>query len=1056
MRKLKQILITLLVLLVGFSILPNMQANAATNYVTASQSVNPSSILVGGETEVTLNLQGTPPVNVVRPNDVILIIDRSGSMGTEKMVNAKEAAKGFIDLMDLTKHQVGILDYSSNAYPGLSLTTDGVAAKSYIDKIVSGGGTNTAEAIAKAQELLANHRTDAQPVIVLLTDGDATVGGDGLSAYEYTLKKAQEAKEAGIVFYTIALLDAGIDPDTSGPNKLLKDMATTAHHHHFVLGSSGLSEIYAAIVREIGLASAYDVVVTETVADGFEIVPGSYDNNIPKPVVSGNTLTWNFLELKQDTLSFKFKVRQKSGGTNGIFPVTSSSSNIKYKDYTGVARTYGIPSINLEIKYPAPVITNVTPNKDSIAGGQKVIIDGQNFLPNPKVKFGGAYSSSVTYISDQQLEVIVPPGNQGNTTLTVINTDNQTVTADFAYYAQPEVSSLTPASGPMVGGTKLIISGKNFMNGVKIKVGDNYSTSVAYNSSIYLFAMTPPSTQPGTVDVTIENPDGTSVTVPDAFTYEVPPKMELLSITPSEGYTTGNELVTLTGKLFERTSQVYFGDTLASGFVYYSQDKIAVKTPAWTQEETVDVKVVNADGTVSTLTQAFNYVNPPGPKPPTVASVSPSNGPLEGGTVVYIDGSDFVSGAKVVWGGTELNASFVNATRLKVVSPAWTAAEKISLTVVNPDQQAVVVPDAFTYDPPVPKPAPTLKAVSPANGPLVGGTVIYVDGMNIDAKAKLYFVTGGQEVDLQASYVNSTRLKATTPAGSEPGPVDLKVVNPDEQSAVLAGGFTYDEPPVYPDPVITGISPNVGNMRGGYIVDIFGTDFQKDATVMFGSTPLTLAAYMGPTNVRIKVPASLTTGTVDVTLTNPDGKSSTLVNAFTYQEDIPNITGITPNKGPMAGGTTVYIDGTYFAPGLSVSMNNSSISYTYVSSSRIKLTTPAASTPGPVEIKITNPSGLSATTTYTYEAPPPTPAPIITSVSPASGPVSGGTTIYIDGRNLVSGAKINFNGVEYATTYVNSTRVKFKVPAAASAGLVTFYLINPDGQQSGTLNFEYK
>lgn len=1056
MRKLKQILITLLVFLVSFGVLPNMRASAAVNYVTASQSVNPSSILVGGETEVTLNLQGTPPVNVVRPNDVILIIDRSGSMGTEKMNNAKEAAKGFIDLMDLSKHEVGVLDYSSNAYPGLPLTTDATAAKAYIDKIASGGGTNTAEAITKAQAMLANHRTDAQPVIVLLTDGDATVGGDGLNAYDYTLKKAQEAKEAGIVFYTIALLDKGTDPETSGPNKLLKDMATTAHHHHFVLGSTGLAEIYAAIVKEIGLASAYDVVVTETVANGFEIVPGSYDNNIPKPTVSGNTLTWNFLELKQDTLSFKFKIRQKSGGTNGVFPITSSDSNVKYKDYTGAVRTYYIPTVNLEVKYPAPVITNVSPNKDAVTGGQKIVIDGQNFLPNPRVKFGGAYSTSVNYISSQQLEVIVPPGNQGNTTVTVINSDNQSATADFAYFAQPEVSSITPASGPMTGGTKLIISGKYFMNGVKVKVGENYSPSVTYNSSIYLFALTPPADQPGTVDVTIENPDGTSVTVPGAFTYEVPPKMELLGITPTEGYTTGNELVTLTGKLFEKTSQVYFGDTLASGFVYYSQDKIAVKTPAWAQEDTVDVKVVNADGTVSVLKQAFKYVNPPGPKPPTVTSVSPSNGPLAGGTTVYIDGSDFVSGAKVIWGGTELKATFVNATRLKIVTPAWTTPEKVSLTVVNPDQQTAVATDAFTYDPAPPKPAPTLKSVSPANGPLAGGTVIYVDGLNIDAQAKLYFVTGGLELDLRATYVNSTRLKATTPAGSAPGPVDLKVINPDEQSAVLPNGFSYDAPPVYPAPVVTSVNPNVGNMRGGYIIDIFGTDFQKDATVMFGSTPLPLAAFMSPTNVRVKVPASVAAGSVDVTLTNPDGKSSTLANAFTYQEDIPTISGLNPNKGPMAGGTVVYIDGAYFAPGLTVSMNNTDISYSFVSSSRIKLTTPPSAVPGSVEIKITNPSGLSATATFTYEAPPPTPAPVITAVSPASGPISGGTTIYIDGKNLLSGGKINFNGIEYSTAYVNSTRVKFVVPAAAAAGKVTFYLINPDGQQSGTLSFEYK
>ncbi|MCM3208584.1 IPT/TIG domain-containing protein [Paenibacillus illinoisensis] len=1056
MSRFRRFLSLLLVLMVGIGTYPMSTVQASSNYVTATKTVNPSSILVGEEAEVTLNIQGTPPVNVVKPNDVILVIDRSGSMGTEKMNNAKAAAKGFIDLMDLSKHRVGVVDYASDAFQGVPLTNDAGTAKSYIDKISAGGGTGTAPAIVKAQELLANHRPDAQPVMVLMTDGDASVGGDGLGAYDYTLKKAEEAKNAGIVFYTIALLDQNSNPDTSGPNKLLKDMATTSHHHHFVLGSTGLSEIYAAIVQEIGLDSAYDVVVKDIVPDNFEIVPGSYDNNIPKPTVSGNTLSWNFLELKKNTLSFTYKIRQKQDGTNGVFPVTNSGSKITYKDYTGANRSYNIPSVNIDIKNPAPIISNVTPNKDIISGGAKIVVEGKNFLPNPKVKIGGAYSTSVNWISSEQLEVIVPAGSQGNVQLTVYNTDNQSATADFAYYANPEISKLDPAFGPMTGGTKVAITGKYFMPGVKVKFGDSYSSNVTYNSSIYLFAQTPVSAQPGTVDVTVENPDGTQIILPSAFTYEVPPKMELTGVAPGEGYTTGNDTVTLTGKLFEKSSKVYFGDVEAQGFVYYSQDKITVKSPVWSQEATVDVKVVNTDGTESVLSQAFKYISPPPPNAPSITSINPSNGPLAGGTVVYIDGKDIVAGAKVLWGNVELNATLVTPTRLKIVTPTWTTPETISVSVVNPDLQIGKMDNAFTYDAPPKLPAPTLKSVSPSNGPLVGKTTIYVDGTNFNANTKLFFIIDGQEVDLNASYVNASRMKASTPAGVAPGAVDLKVLNPDDQSAVMPSAFTYDAPPVYPDPVITSISPNVGNMRGGYVIDIYGTDFQRDAVVMFGSTPLTLAAYMNSSNVRVKVPAAIATGKVDITLTNPDGKTSTLVGGFEYQDDIPTISGISPNVGPMAGGTTVYVDGSYFAQGLIVTMDNVEVGYTYVNSNRVKLTTPPRAIAGTVEVKITNPSGLSASTNYTYEAPPALPAPTITGVSPSSGPVAGGTTIYVDGRNIVSGGMINFNGVLYNSSYVNSTRIKFKVPAAASAGVVTFFIINPDGQQSGTLNFEYK
>lgn len=1055
MHKIKQFFVLLCVIAITLGIMPTMPVNAVADYVSAKTTVNPSEILVGEETEVTLNIQGTPPVSVVKPNDVILVIDRSGSMGTEKMNAAKQAAKGFIDLMDLSKHRVGIVDYS-DTISAFDLTTDASSIKAYVDTLRANGGTNTGDAIQEGVELLSNHRPEAQPVIVLLTDGEATGTGDGLDPFDYTLKKAGEAKDAKIVFYTIALLNTNDNPETSAPNILLKNMATTSHHHHFVLGSVGLAEIYAAIVQEIGLASAYDVVVTEHVNDNFEIVPGSYDNNIPKPTVNGNTLIWNFLELKKDNLTFTYKIRHKQSSKTGVFSVIKPTSNITYKDYTGSNRTYTIPSANIKVSYPAPIITSVTPEDGDVNGGEEVTIIGENFLENPLVRFGGAYSPSVTFVSDKELRAVTPKGTQGKVTLTVINSDNQSATADFNYYAQPEISGISPTSGTVAGGTNVEVNGRYFMRGVKVKFGDNYSPTVTYHSSIYLFAKTPEGVEPEAVDVTVENPDGTQVTLPKAFTYTPLPTVKLTSITPDKGYTTGKETVTLIGEVFKSTSKVYFGGLEATEVVYYSPTKLTAKTPP-AIEGVVDVKVVNTDGTESILPQAYEYVSPPPPPPPSVTSISPANGPLAGGTTVYIDGQNFVSGAKVKWGNdSELSTTFVNSKRIMIKTPAWTTPETVGFTVVNPDQQVGIFENAFTYDPPPKLPAPTVKALSPANGPLAGNTTIYVDGSGYNSNTKLYFVSGGQEIDLNATFISSTRMMFKTPAAQVPGPVDVKAVNLDQQTGSLVDGFTYNAPPVYPAPVITSLTPSTGNKRGNYLVDLMGTGFQRDAVVKFGSTQIPLTAFISSTNVRVTAPASDITGSVDVTIINPDGKSGTLAGGFTYQEDIPAITLISPNSGPMAGGTTVYVDGRYFSPGLTGTINNINIPVTYVNSTRVMFTTPAVTTSGSVEVRLTNPSGLSAQGTFTYEAPPVPPAPKLTGVSPTFGPIRGGEYIYIDGTGFVNGAKISFNGVVYDTTFVNARRLMFRTPANASAGIVSFSIINPDGQESGTLNFEYR
>ncbi len=320
-NKLRVLLLSMV--LIAYSLTPFSISYGASSNVTVEKTVNPDSIFVDEEAEITLSVKGTPPANFIVPNDVILIIDKSGSMkpdyapnnGEDKIANAKDAAKGFIDLMDMTKHRVGVVDFSADTTTNsFALTADAESAKTYIDGINANGGTATGHAIETAMELLNSKRDEAQPVIVLLTDGRATMPKNGpISAYEYAKQKAELAKNEQIVFYTIALLNVGENPNVSDPNLLLKEMATTAQHHHFVLGSIGLAEIYNKIVQEIGIASAYNVTLSDIVASEFEIVPDSYKDNIPQPLIEGNKLIWEFQELKDEELTFKYKIRHKEG-----------------------------------------------------------------------------------------------------------------------------------------------------------------------------------------------------------------------------------------------------------------------------------------------------------------------------------------------------------------------------------------------------------------------------------------------------------------------------------------------------------------------------------------------------------------------------------------------------------------------------------------------------------------------------------------------------------------------------------------------------------------------
>jgi uncharacterized protein YegL len=1045
----KSIKYLLAILLVLSSVLPVFDSvEASTNYVTANRTLEKSILTTNEEMEVTLNIQGTPPLNIVKPNDVVLIIDKSGSMTIDNRIHAaKDAAKGFVDLMDLTQHQVGIIDFSDSAKK-FNLNTDAASTKSYINTIQAGGGTNTGGAISEAITMLSTHRTEAQPVIVLLTDGEA-------NSYDYAKQQAQAAKDAGIVFYTIALLGANDDPAKSGPNSLLKEMATTSHHHHFVLGSAGLSEIYANIVKEIGMASAYDVEVKETVSSNFEIVPGSYDNNIPKPTVVGNVLTWNFLEMKNEPLTFKYKIRPKKDAKIGTVSATEPLS-IHYKDYTGANRIYSILGSSVTLKHPAPLITSVSENKGSIDGGNKISIKGDFFRPGLTVKLNTNLATDVQVISPNEITATAPSGIQGAATIYVRNDDGQTASNPYHYFAQPVISSISPANGPFLGGNTIIIRGNYFLNGIKIKIGEQFAT-VDYKNPTEIRAVVPAGIQEGSVDVYLENPDATNVVAVNGYKYDPPIKDELTitNVSPNQGLTKGGELVYIDGKKFKQDLEVFFGDKKANLSTFYSDTRIRVVAPE-NIEGKVPITINNPDGESTVIADAYTYNKSPLMPFPQLTSVTPNEGLVTGGDLIILEGNNFTKDMKISFGASETAVDYfysINKVRVKV--PATVIPETVDVSVTLPDNQTVTLSGAYTYKELPPPPAPEVTNISPNSGKLSGGELVYIDGKNFVDGVKVYF--GENEAKMSVFY-GSQRIRVIAPANLNSGNVEVRIVNPDNQEFRMANAYTYLAPPPPPAPELTTVSPNTGLMSGGELVYIDGVNIDSKATLTFGSKIVPIQTYYSTSRIRVVAPKSDgLIGSIDITVTNPDGQVFTLPQSYTYKAAVPKITSITPNNGQLSGGELVYIDGENFDPGLTVTVGGKvTTDITYYSNARFRIKIPAGDTPGQVPIIVTNPDGQIATSTYTYNAPPAKTAPIMTKLSATSGSISGGNLVYIDGSGFEQGLKIDVGGIIIdPNIYYNATRIRIKMPAS-TIGIKNVQIINPDGQVSNILNYEYK
>ncbi|MCI0421642.1 MAG: IPT/TIG domain-containing protein [Acidobacteria bacterium] len=103
---------------------------------------------------------------------------------------------------------------------------------------------------------------------------------------------------------------------------------------------------------------------------------------------------------------------------------------------------------------------------------------------------------------------------------------------------------------------------------------------------------------------------------------------------------------------------------------------------------------------------------PPGSSAvPTITSVSPSSGPVNGGTPVIITGTGFASGATVTVGGVAAtNVSVASATQINATTGAAGTPGTVNV-VVTVSGQSATLNGGFTYSSSTSTPAPTSSAI---------------------------------------------------------------------------------------------------------------------------------------------------------------------------------------------------------------------------------------------------------------------------------------------------------------------------------------------------------
>jgi uncharacterized repeat protein (TIGR03803 family) len=490
----------------------------------------------------------------------------------------------------------------------------------------------------------------------------------------------------------------------------------------------------------------------------------------------------------------------------------------------------------------------------------------------------------------------------------------------------PTVTGVSTSSGPVSGGTVVMVSGTEFQPGATVSFGGTAATGVTYISATTIYALTPVHAA-GAVTVTVTNPDLQAGSLASAYTYICS------SWTPTAfnggpycaGSTISLSTPTVSGATYSWTGPNSFTSAVQN-------PTISNATVAKAGTYSVTVTVAGCTSAASDTTVVVNTV-----PTPTASNTGPY---CVGATIALL--TPPVSGATYSWTGPN---SFTSALQNPTIPAATTAAwgtYSVTVTVGGctsaPGATNLVVNDAVPATPTITAPA----SVS------AGATGQTASVTNHAGSSYTWGITNGTITAGQGT------SQITFTAGNSAGSLTLTAVE-------TAGGCQSATSTVSVSvtltcyPLSTGvITPGMGSVTVNTASNCTA-GYAASTGISLTANPLAGYSFTG---------WSGSGGTFSSSSTNPTTftitGNATVTATFGALPGTPVVTGVLPRVGPVSGGTRVTLTGTGFQPGATITIGGTAAgSVVFVSSTSLTATTPPRPV-GPADVAVTNPGGAAS------------------------------------------------------------------------------------------------
>ena len=526
-----------------------------------------------------------------------------------------------------------------------------------------------------------------------------------------------------------------------------------------------------------------------------------------------------------------------------------------------------------------PRVTAVSHKASSINGGLRITIQGQSLGADSQIKIGSALcvvlqSSTTSLVCETSAAAAALGLTMTLTRDTGVALCAEGVCTGFSYspVVTPVVTDIaySPVDSPLV---TLFGVGFSATSANDVVTVGGYACAVT-NASTSVIKCTPPDLTPGSSLVAVRIAGTGLATMSSAKAITIVPYVT--SISPSSGSSAGGTIVTIIA-FGINPSSVTVTIGCATTLLEAVKGRIVVKTGSCSGNRTTSIA---SDSSVSPACRActFQYssVAPLAPQIQRVTLLG-LGGAIEGNFVV----SDSAA-VKIELGDATCSISTYTTAAVQFTCPSAHLAGTYPIRMlVTPLGYAVGETKSLTY-------GLQVTGVSPISGSLGGGQTITISGEGFGSSAANIVVRIGglpcTVLTAAGAYV-TCQTSSTRTAFSATANVSIVQSGSVIASAASSALYSFSDALT---PRVTSVSPNRGSTAGGTMLTITGSGFNVDDRVTIGGraciqstqdrTQFQSTAYYCTTAA-----SSVTTESVDITLTSATGNGNALIDSGKYQ-----------------------------------------------------------------------------------------------------------------------------------------------------------------------------